>query len=88
MYLVCNASGRQYERWANHFDPYSPIYSRRERAEVLASDFALGLAFAGLCWLGKTCGWLWLLKVPLLPQIWTWPWPSCTDQRISASLCW
>lgn len=34
MYLVANVSGRPYDRWANHFDPYSPIFSKRERAEV------------------------------------------------------
>ena len=34
MYLVANVSGRPYDRWANHFDPYSPIFSKRERLEV------------------------------------------------------
>ena len=34
MYLVANVSGRPYDRWANHFDPYSPIFSKRERVEV------------------------------------------------------
>lgn len=34
MYLVANVSGRSYDRWANHFDPYSPIFSKRERVEV------------------------------------------------------
>ena len=56
-------SGREYPRWANHFDPYSPIYSRRERSEILISDCALGLAFSSLYSLAKTFGWLWLAKV-------------------------
>lgn len=34
MYLFANVSGRPYDRWANHFDPYSPIFSKRERIEV------------------------------------------------------
>ena len=34
MYLIANVSGRPYDRWANHFDPYSPIFSKRERIEV------------------------------------------------------
>lgn len=63
MYLLFNSSGREYESWANHFSPYSPIYSRRERSEIAISDLGLGLAFASLCWLGNTYGWLWLLKV-------------------------
>ena len=33
-YLVVNVTGRPYSRWANHFDPYSPIFSKRERVEV------------------------------------------------------
>ncbi len=34
LYLFFNATGRPYDRWANHFDPYSPIFSKRERIEV------------------------------------------------------
>ena len=60
LYLVSNMSGREYPRWANHFDPYSPIYSRRERSEILISDCALGLAFSGLFSLAKAFGWAWL----------------------------
>ena len=56
-------SGREYPRWANHFDPCSPIYSRRERSEILVSDCALGLAFSGLFSLAKAFGWIWLTKV-------------------------
>ena len=66
LYLITNMSGREYPRWANHFDPYSPIYSRRERSEILISDCALGLAFSGLYSLAKTFGWLWLTKVRTL----------------------
>lgn len=33
-YLVANVTGRPYPRWANHFDPSSPIFSKRERVEV------------------------------------------------------
>lgn len=63
MYLVMNKKGREYDAWANHFSPYSPIYSPRERKEILISDLALGLAAAGLYCLGNTYGWLWLVKV-------------------------
>lgn len=34
LYLFFNASGREYSRFANHFDPTSPIYSKRERPGV------------------------------------------------------
>lgn len=26
LYLALNVSGRPYPRWANHFDPWSPIF--------------------------------------------------------------
>ena len=60
---MSNASGRKYGRWASHFDPYSPIYSRRERTEVMVSDFALTAAASGLWALARAFGWAWLLKV-------------------------
>jgi hypothetical protein len=95
---VSNASGRKYGRWASHFDPYSPIYSRRERAEVMLSDFALGAVASGLLGLAKAFGWLWLLKVlhppangfPLcsLPAVL----PVCAGSSCSlahgAAICW
>lgn len=34
MYLAWNAGGRAYSRFASHFDPTSPIFSRRERPGV------------------------------------------------------
>ncbi|XP_047327484.1 delta(12)-fatty-acid desaturase FAD2-like [Impatiens glandulifera] len=37
-YLIFNFYGRHYERFASHFDPYSPIYSKRERFQIFLSD--------------------------------------------------
>lgn len=35
LYLFFNATGRPYKsRWVNHFDPYSELFSKRERVEV------------------------------------------------------
>ena len=37
MYLVANVSGRPYDsKWVSHFDPYAPVFSKRERAEVVS----------------------------------------------------
>ncbi len=63
LYLIVNIAGRKYDGWANHFNPCSPIYSRRERIEIVVSDMALCLVFAGLYSLANTYGWLWLVKV-------------------------
>nr|AGX28132.1 omega-6 fatty acid desaturase FAD2-2A [Exocarpos cupressiformis] len=69
LYLAFNVSGRDYDRFASHFDPYGPIYSRRERLQIFASDAGvMGAAFllyrAAAAW-----GWWWVVRVygaPLL----------------------
>lgn len=88
LYLFFNVSGRKYERPASHFDPYSPIFSPRERLEILASDAALGLVLTGLGGLARAFGCAWLLRArpPHPParagavaHLW---WPGCS-RRIS-----
>jgi omega-6 fatty acid desaturase / acyl-lipid omega-6 desaturase (Delta-12 desaturase) len=47
MYLAFNTWGRRYSRFACHFDPYSPIYGDRERAQIAVSDAGvLAVSFA------------------------------------------
>lgn len=41
LYLLTNVSGKKYQRFANHFDPLSPIFTERERLQVLLSDLGL-----------------------------------------------
>ncbi|KAL3609101.1 hypothetical protein D5086_000121 [Populus alba] len=41
LYLTFNVSGRPYDRFACHYDPYSPIYSDRERLQVYISDLGI-----------------------------------------------
>ncbi|GLT96180.1 hypothetical protein SLE2022_138230 [Rubroshorea leprosula] len=38
LYLAFNVSGRPYDRFACHFDPYGPIYNDRERLQIYISD--------------------------------------------------
>lgn len=38
LYLMFNASGRAYDRFACHFDPNSPIYTDCERLQIFISD--------------------------------------------------
>ncbi len=46
LYLLTNVSGKKYERFANHFDPMSPIFTERERFQVVLSDAGmLGMAY-------------------------------------------
>ncbi|XP_047329110.1 delta(12)-fatty-acid desaturase FAD2-like [Impatiens glandulifera] len=41
LYLMFNVSGRHYDRFACHFDPYSPIYTKRERFQIFLSDMGV-----------------------------------------------
>jgi omega-6 fatty acid desaturase (delta-12 desaturase) len=69
LYLVCNLSGRKYPRFASHFHPNSPIYSKREQFQVIVSDFGLLLVGFGLYGLGSVYGFLWLFKVYGIPLL-------------------
>ncbi|KAL6506000.1 Delta(12)-fatty-acid desaturase [Orobanche hederae] len=69
LYLMFNVSGRHYERFACHYDPNSPIYSDRERAQILLSDVGVLAVCYGLYHLVVSKGLAWTLCVyggPLL----------------------
>lgn len=68
-YLFFNAAGREYSRFACHFDPYSPIFSKRERIEVVISDAALAVVLYGLYNLALAFGWPWLIKTYIAPYL-------------------
>lgn len=69
LYLMFNVSGRKYDRFACHYDPYGPIYSNRERAQIYLSDAGnLAMGFV-LYKLAAAKGLTWVLciyGVPLL----------------------
>lgn len=67
LYLMFNVASRPYPRFANHFDPWSPIFSKRERIEIVISDLALLAVVSGLSVLGRTMGWTWLVKTYVVP---------------------
>lgn len=69
LYLMFNVASRPYPRFANHFDPWSPIFSKRERIEVVISDLALVAVLSGLSVLGRTMGWAWLVKTYVVPYL-------------------
>lgn len=48
LYLMFNVSGRHYDRFACHFDPYGPIYSDRERLQIYLSDAGIFCVTFGL----------------------------------------
>jgi len=69
LYLACNVSGRPYDRFACHYDPYGPIFNDRERAEIYISDAGVLAVTYGLYRLAVAKGLAWVLCVyggPLL----------------------
>ncbi|KAH7843318.1 hypothetical protein Vadar_015153 [Vaccinium darrowii] len=69
MYLMFNVSGKKYDRFTSHYDPYSPLYSSRERAQVCISDAAILAVGVVLYKLAAAKGLTWVLciyGVPLL----------------------
>nr|AAS57577.1 delta12-oleic acid desaturase [Euphorbia lagascae] len=69
LYLAFNVSGRPYDRFACHYDPYGPIFSERERLQIYISDIGMfvttyilyqAAAVKGFAWLVCTYG------IPLL----------------------
>jgi hypothetical protein len=70
LYLLTNITGRKYDgQFANHFNPYSPLFTKRERLEVIISDAALLVVICALTVYGQTYGWMWLLKVRSPPPL-------------------
>ncbi|MFQ6651174.1 hypothetical protein Gotur_023491 [Gossypium turneri] len=61
MYLAFNISGRYYDRLASHYNPYSPIYSERERLQVYISDSGIVAVIYVLYKIAATKGLAWLL---------------------------
>mmetsp|Transcript_46417 Transcript_46417/g.119804 ORF Transcript_46417/g.119804 Transcript_46417/m.119804 type:complete len:345 (+) Transcript_46417:153-1187(+) len=54
LYLLVNATGRPYPRWANHFSPSSPIFRPSQSSLILLSDVALVLVVSLLGWWAYT----------------------------------
>ncbi|WOG93930.1 hypothetical protein DCAR_0313218 [Daucus carota subsp. sativus] len=63
LYLIVNIAGRSYDRVASHFDPYSPIYSERERLQIMLSDLGFVAACYGLYRIALVKGFAWVFLV-------------------------
>eukprot|EP00735_Rhodelphis_limneticus_P014231 TRINITY_DN8232_c0_g1::TRINITY_DN8232_c0_g1_i1::g.10249::m.10249 TRINITY_DN8232_c0_g1::TRINITY_DN8232_c0_g1_i1::g.10249 ORF type:complete len:394 (+),score=16.01,sp/Q9AT72/FAD2_CALOF/48.94/6e-124,FA_desaturase/PF00487.19/9.6e-30,DUF3474/PF11960.3/2.5e-07 TRINITY_DN8232_c0_g1_i1:79-1182(+) len=71
MYLLWNAGGRKYNGWANHFMPSSPVFQKKERMLILASDVGIGLALACLYYLAQAHSWGWVARIYVGPLVFT-----------------
>nr|AAR23815.1 delta 12 fatty acid epoxygenase [Stokesia laevis] len=69
LYLLTNVSGKKYDRFTNHFDPLSPIFTERERIQVALSDLGIVAVFYGLKFLVQTKGFGWVMCMYGVPVI-------------------
>ncbi|KAM6579020.1 hypothetical protein CsatB_030857 [Cannabis sativa] len=69
LYLACNILGRPYNRFACHYDPYSPIYSKNERLQILISDIGVFITTLVLHQLVLAKGLSWVLFVHGIPLL-------------------
>lgn len=77
VYLASHVLGRKYGARTNHFEPSSPLFNERQYWSVVLSDVALLAVICGLYLLGSTYGWLWLLKVYVVPYLIVNAWLVC-----------
>nr|WQH19955.1 delta12 fatty acid desaturase [Bemisia tabaci] len=69
LYLTLNVSGRNYDKFVNHFYPSSPIYPESKRFLIFLSDVGVAVASYGLCQLALTHGLPWLLRMYAAPLL-------------------
>ncbi|EEE67046.1 hypothetical protein OsJ_23988 [Oryza sativa Japonica Group] len=69
MYLVFNTWGRQYPRFASHFDPSGPIYKGRERVFIAISDIGMLAVSLALYRLAEGYGFWWVVRVYGVPLL-------------------
>uniref|UniRef100_A0ACD5Z6W8 Uncharacterized protein n=1 Tax=Avena sativa TaxID=4498 RepID=A0ACD5Z6W8_AVESA len=69
LYLFTNAGGRPYPLFACHFDPYGPIYSDRERAQIFISDAGVLATSFALFKLASAFGFWWVVRVYGVPLL-------------------
>ena len=58
----------------NHFDPRSPLFEAKDAKYVVLSDIGIGLAVAGLIYLGNTFGWANMAVWYFIPYLWVNHW--------------
>ncbi|KAJ8477994.1 hypothetical protein OPV22_021721 [Ensete ventricosum] len=69
VYLAFNVSGRPYPRFACNFDPYGPIFSDRERSQIVISDAGLMAVSYVLYRIAAGYGFWWLVRVYGVPLL-------------------
>ncbi|XP_063942404.1 delta(12)-fatty-acid desaturase FAD2-like [Daucus carota subsp. sativus] len=69
LYLLVNFRGRAYDQLASHFDPYSPIFSHKQRVHVLLSDAGCITVIYVLYTLALSRGFTWVVFIYIGPYL-------------------
>eukprot|EP00210_Caulerpa_lentillifera_P000848 g821.t1 len=67
LYLIMHLGGRKYKGWANHYNPWSPVFLPKERFEVFLSDLGLAGVITGLSVIGHYFGFAYVFKCYIIP---------------------
>ncbi|XP_023512996.1 delta(12)-oleate desaturase [Cucurbita pepo subsp. pepo] len=69
LYLAFNVSGRPYDRFACHYDPHGPIFTKREWVQIYISDTGiLGMCLV-LYRISVAKGALWVMRIYGIPLL-------------------
>lgn len=71
LYLLVNFRGRAYDQFASHFHPYSPMFSPKQRAQVLLSDAGCLAVIFALYKLALLKGFAWVAFIYGGPYLFT-----------------
>ncbi|KAL4573919.1 hypothetical protein LXL04_020740 [Taraxacum kok-saghyz] len=69
LYLMFNYTGRNYDSFACHLDPNSPIYSNNERAQIFVSDVGILVVAYLIYHVAMTKGVSWVLCIYGVPML-------------------
>ncbi|XP_017233450.1 delta(12)-acyl-lipid-desaturase-like [Daucus carota subsp. sativus] len=69
LYLLVNFRGRAYDQFASHFDPYSPMFSHKQRLQVLLSDAGCIAVIYTLYNLALSRGFAWVAFIYIGPYL-------------------
>nr|XP_004252862.1 delta(12)-fatty-acid desaturase FAD2 isoform X1 [Solanum lycopersicum] len=69
LYYAINIAGRPYDRFASHYDPYSPIYNDRERLQIYISDAGVIATIYLLYRVALTQGLTWVICIYGVPLV-------------------
>lgn len=67
LYLLMNLGGREYKGWPNHYNPWSPVFTPKERWSVFLSDLGLLAVVGVLTYFGIHHGFGAVFKTYIVP---------------------